>query len=231
VIRAFQGSGNVPYGAFEGDLLAGYVLGFLGPDPEDGVHVHSHMLAVRPERRHGGIGYALKLAQRAAALDVGVAVARWTFDPLQARNAYFNLHKLGAVADRFYREYYGEMTDELNRGDRSDRLEARWDLRPDPGPRAVVVGRPFQVLSRQGDPEAPEPSAVRSPQGEVALVEIPPEYPSLKERYAGVATAWRDPVAEALEACLGAGLVAGAFLREGTYVFARKWGDPSVEPA
>src|SRR5205807_1580797 len=88
LIRALQGSGNLPYGAFRGEEMIGYVLGFLGPDPVDGVHVHSHMLAVVPDRRHRGVGRALKLAQRAAALDAGVHVVRWTFDPMQARNAH-----------------------------------------------------------------------------------------------------------------------------------------------
>lgn len=218
VIRAFQGSGNVPYGAFRGEHMLGYVLGFLGPDPDDGIHVHSHMLAVRPGVRHGGIGFALKLAQRAAALEAGVTVARWTFDPLQARNAYFNLEKLGAVADRFHRAYYGEMTDVLNRGDRSDRLEARWDLGPEP--REGAVGQEasgFAVLAREGDP--PAPSAVRMPQGERAVVEVPPDYPALKELDPGLARAWRQAAAEALEACFALGMVATGFLRDGAYVF------------
>src|SRR6266700_140021 len=110
LIRAFQASGNSPIGAFDGERPVGYVLGFLGADDE-GVHLHSHMLAVLPERRSSGVGLALKLAQRAAALDDGVRVARWTFDPLQSRNAHFNLEKLGAVADRFRRDFYGEMPD------------------------------------------------------------------------------------------------------------------------
>lgn len=218
LIRAFQGSGNAPYGAFRGDHMVGYVLGFLGPDPVDGLHVHSHMLAVRPDLRHGGIGYALKLAQRAAALEAGVSVARWTFDPLQARNAYFNLEKLGAVADRFHRAYYGEMTDVLNRGDRSDRLEARWDLLGEPPGTAASREAPgFAVLAREGDP--PAPSVVRMPGRERAVVEVPPDYPSLKELDGGLATAWREAVAEALEACLALGMAATGFLRGGAYVF------------
>src|SRR5947209_19101302 len=64
LIRALQESGNLPYGAFRGDDMIGYVLGFLGSDP-DGLHVHSHMLAVRPGLRSKGVGYALKLGQRA----------------------------------------------------------------------------------------------------------------------------------------------------------------------
>ncbi len=131
LLIALAHSGNVPFGAYDGDRLIGFVLGWAGVDG-DGLHVHSHMLAALPDRRHRGVGYALKLGQRAQALEQDIHVARWTFDPLVARNAWFNLGKLGAVADGFGRAFYGEMTDEINAGDRSDRLVVRWDLDPDP---------------------------------------------------------------------------------------------------
>jgi predicted GNAT superfamily acetyltransferase len=94
MLRALAESGNVPYGAFAERDLIGYVLGWAGVDPAEGLHTHSHMLAAVPDRRHRGVGYALKLAQRAQALDQGIRFVRWTFDPLVARNAYFNLQKL-----------------------------------------------------------------------------------------------------------------------------------------
>jgi predicted GNAT superfamily acetyltransferase len=220
-VRALQGSGNVPWGAFEGEELVGYVLGFLGTDLEDGLHLHSHMLAVLPGRRHGGVGRALKLAQRAQALDVGVRLVRWTFDPLVARNAYFNLVKLGAVADRFHRHYYGDMEDALNRGERSDRLEARWDL--DQVPHGSGDHREGHagtvVLGREGPEDRPTPSAIRPPDRDPALLWIPTDYALLRERDAGLAAGWRDAAAEAMEACLAAGLTARGFLREGAYVF------------
>ena len=101
VLRALADA-NVPYGAFDGDEDDRVRPGVGRGGSEDGLHTHSHMLAAR---RIGviGVGYALKLAQRAQALDQGIAEVRWTFDPLIARNGYFNLHKLGAVADRFDR--------------------------------------------------------------------------------------------------------------------------------
>ena len=68
VIRALAASGNVCWGAFDGSELIGFVLGWAGVN-EDGLHVHSHMLAALPDRRHRGVGYALKLAQRAQALE------------------------------------------------------------------------------------------------------------------------------------------------------------------
>jgi predicted GNAT superfamily acetyltransferase len=188
LLRALPHSGNVPYGAFDGDRMVGYVLGWLGVDPEDGaLHLHSHMLAVRPDARHGGIGYALKLAQRAQALEQDVHVARWTFDPLIARNAYFNLHKLGAVVDRFERDFYGAMTDVLNRGERSDRGVIRWDLDREPGPRVAT-------------------SEIR--------VAVPEDHVSLRRDAPDEARRWRDHVAETFERSFAARLVAAAFDRE-----------------
>jgi predicted GNAT superfamily acetyltransferase len=218
VVRALSESGNDPYGAYDGDELVAFVLGWAGVDA-DGLHVHSHMLAARPDRRHAGVGYALKLAQRAQALDHGIHTVRWTFDPLIARNAYFNLAKLGAVADRFERSFYGDMGDALNRGDRSDRLTARWDLDAAPGARPVSATA--TVLHRNGDGPSLD---VRSADadGPVAL-EVPVDYAELRASDRPAATRWRDAVADAADACFARGLVAVAFDRErSAYVFARE---------
>jgi predicted GNAT superfamily acetyltransferase len=177
------------------------------------------MLAALPERRHRGVGYALKLAQRAQALDQDIRLVRWTFDPLVARNAFFNLQKLGAVIDRFERSFYGEMTDALNRGDRSDRFVVRWDLGRPPGPRSVTVsGDP--VVLRRGDGRRPE----RAPDAtdDAAILEIPRDHASMRESAPALAEAWREAVAEVAEVCLARGLVAAVFDRgRSAYVFTR----------
>jgi predicted GNAT superfamily acetyltransferase len=190
MLRALPESGNVPIGAFAEGRMVGYVLGWAGVDGRDGLHVHSHMLAVRPGLRHGGVGYALKLAQRAQALAQGIRLVRWTFDPLVARNAHFNLNKLGAVCDRFERNYYGAMTDVLNRGERTDRFIVRWDLVREPGPRTLAAAEI------------------------VATVAVPADHESLRRRSPGESAAWRDRVADAIEAQLAAGRVAVTFDRD-----------------
>jgi predicted GNAT superfamily acetyltransferase len=187
MIVALGESGNAPYGALADGLLVGYVLGWAGVD-RDGLHVHSHMLATLPDRRHRGVGFALKLAQRAQALEQGIRVVRWTFDPMVARNAWLNLGKLGAVADRFRRDFYGRMSDTLNEGERSDRLVVRWDLDAEPSPR-------------------PTPA-------EVATVTVPPDYPAMRERDPESARAARDETAAALESLLAAGRIVVGFDRE-----------------
>jgi predicted GNAT superfamily acetyltransferase len=194
VVRALAVSGNVPWGAEADGALVGFVLGFAGID-EDGLHVHSHMLASIPDRRHAGVGLALKLAQRAQALEQGIEVMRWTFDPMVARNAWFNLGKLGAVIDRFERDFYGVMEDRINAGDRSDRFTVRWDLTRAPGPWAVHAGH---------------------------RVPVPAEYHDLRLHDPEAAADAREEVAEAARTYLDDGMLGAAFDREASaYVFAR----------
>jgi predicted GNAT superfamily acetyltransferase len=201
VVRALAASGNVPWGAFDGDRTIGFVLGWAGVD-DDGLHVHSHMLAAVPDHRHRGVGYALKLAQRAQALGQGIKVVRWTFDPLVARNAWLNIGKLGAVVDGFERDYYGEMTDDLNAGERSDRFMVRWELERLPGPRSVA--------------------------GAATEIAVPPDLYALREQDPDRARAWRDDVATAAEAAIGRGEVGVAFDRDrSVYLFARPDGAAS----
>jgi predicted GNAT superfamily acetyltransferase len=194
IVRALGESGNVPWGAFDRDRLAGFVLGWAGVDAE-GLHAHSHMLAAIPDRRHRGIGYALKLAQRAQALDQGITVIRWTVDPLLARNAWLNVGKLGAIVDRFERDYYGAMTDDLNAGERSDRFVVRWGLERAPGPR----GAPLDATE----------------------IAIPADLYELRERDPDRARRWRDEVASAAEDAIARGEVGLAFDRDrAVYLFA-----------
>jgi predicted GNAT superfamily acetyltransferase len=213
LMRALAHSGNVPFGAYDRERLVGFVLGWAGVDGE-GLHVHSHMLAAVPDRRHRGVGYALKLAQRARALEQDIHVARWTFDPLVARNAWFNLGKLGAIADGFERSFYGEMTDEINRGDRTDRLMIRWDLDPEPSPRPVPTGLPV-VLAAAGDPDAMRPvPAFRGPTPDGAVIEVPSDHAELRRRDPELGASWRDGVAGALERCMAEGLIVSGFDRD-----------------
>lgn len=216
MIRALADSGNVPYGAFRGDELIGYVLGWMALDG-DGPHVHSHMLAVLPEVRSRGVGYALKLAQRAQALDAGYGVVRWTFDPLQARNAHFNMNKLGVLCDRFHRDFYGAMTDMLNRGDRSDRLVVRWDLDRRIGPSAIPTRPTVDALRASGPLEMPKPERGEEPAfapGGAVRVSIPADYSGLKERDPALASEWRDAVGEALDRCFDLGMIVVGFTRD-----------------
>lgn len=197
--RAIQESGNPLLGAFRDEQMIGFAIGWFGRDDE-GWHLHSHQLAVLPDRRSKGIGYALKLAQRADVLASGVTRIRWTFDPLQARNAYLNLTKLGAVADAFHRDFYGAMPDTLNAGDRSDRLVVRWDI--------------------EGEP----PSATDQPTENDPLkaIPIPEDFASMKAVRPDEAAEWRDDTAAALEAVFASGQEIVGFVRDLGYLVGTK---------
>ena len=110
VIGAFDTGlpGADPEGAPES--LVGFVLSLPGikiVDGEPKFYLHSHMLAVRDSYRNRGVGMKLKLAQRRDALDRGIRLIEWTFDPLEIKNAYLNIRKLGAIVRRYEVDFYG----------------------------------------------------------------------------------------------------------------------------
>ena len=136
--------GAILVGAFDGAELIGFAYGFPGFEGEHRV-IHSDMLAVRESWRDRGVGRALKLAQRDAALARGVDRITWTFDPMQERNAFLNFEKLGVVADRYLRDFYGSTTSPLHAGG-TDRLWVTWHLHGRPpvresAERVAVSGR------------------------------------------------------------------------------------------
>ncbi len=120
-------TGGQTLGAFAGDRLVGYTLavaGLRGRVP----YLHSHMTGVDGEYRDRGIGRMLKLFQREEALGRGIRLIQWTFDPLEVRNAHFNLNRLGAICREYHRNLYGVTTSPLHRGLATDRLLVEWHL-------------------------------------------------------------------------------------------------------
>lgn len=120
--------GGQVMGAFEGKEMVGFALSVPGTRTGH-VYLHSHMLAVRKEHRNGGLGRRLKLLQREEALSRGIELIEWTFDPLEIKNAYLNLEKLGAIARRYNINQYGITSSPLQGGLPSDRLIAEWWLK------------------------------------------------------------------------------------------------------
>lgn len=120
-------TGGEVLGAFEGDRLVGYTLAVVGL--RDRVpYLHSHMTGVQSEYRNRGVGRMLKLFQRTEALGRGIRLIQWTFDPLELRNAHFNLNRLGAICREYQANLYGVTTSPLHRGLATDRLLAEWRL-------------------------------------------------------------------------------------------------------
>jgi predicted GNAT superfamily acetyltransferase len=119
--------GGQALGAFVGEQMAGFVLAYPGVRVGR-PYLHSHMAGVLPEFRDLGIGRRLKLAQREDALARGIALIEWTFDPLQTKNAYFNICRLGAISRHYLTDVYGSTSSPLHSGLPTDRLVAEWRL-------------------------------------------------------------------------------------------------------
>ncbi|HXN45426.1 MAG TPA: GNAT family N-acetyltransferase [Bryobacteraceae bacterium] len=139
------GTGGQVFGAFEGGRMVGFCLAFAGLKPDGRPYLYSHMLAVRPECRDRHIGRALKMEQRREALARGIELVEWTFDPLELKNAYFNIEVLGVVARRYLPDHWGSTSSPLHGSVPTDRLVAEWWLRqplpPLPDGRGSVLGR------------------------------------------------------------------------------------------
>jgi predicted GNAT superfamily acetyltransferase len=120
-------TGGQILGAFDGERLVGYTLALVGLS-NGTVFLHSHMTGVLAEYRDRGVGRALKLFQRKEALGRGIRLIVWTFDPLEIRNAHFNLNRLGAIARKYLPNLYGLTTSPLHLGLPTDRLWAEWQL-------------------------------------------------------------------------------------------------------
>ncbi|WP_343245145.1 GNAT family N-acetyltransferase, partial [Streptomyces sp. SID14478] len=123
LLRGFEHSGSYVAGAYEDDRLVGVCVGFLARGG-----LHSHIAGVDVRARGHSVGFALKVHQRAWALERALPKVTWTYDPLVSRNAYFNLAKLGAVVEEYLPDFYGVMDDGVNQGQGSDRLLVGWDL-------------------------------------------------------------------------------------------------------
>lgn len=139
--------GGQVMGAFDGKELAGFALAF--PATRNGhLYLHSQMLAVRQQYRNAGLGRRLKLFQREEALSRGIELMEWTFDPLEIKNAYLNIEKLGAIARRYNVNQYGVTSSPLQGGLPTDRLIAEWWMNSDRVKSVLATGHSPTVESK-----------------------------------------------------------------------------------
>jgi predicted GNAT superfamily acetyltransferase len=117
------------YPEHDGDRPVGFALAFSAEHHDGRRFWHSHMVGVLPEYQNKGVGRLLKLHQRDEALRLGIPVIEWTFDPLEVRNAYFNVARLGAIIRRYIPDCYGGSSSPLHGSLPTDRLVAEWHLR------------------------------------------------------------------------------------------------------
>lgn len=154
----FARIGGSSLGAYLGGNLVGYTLAFAAIEPGREPYWHSHMAGVVPHAQGLGIGRLMKLRQREEALKAGIDQIEWTFDPLQPRNAHFNIEKLGVEVDTYIANIYGITSSDLHRSIPTDRLMAVWKLRR-PAVEDLLAGRPRARPAAQSSIEIPAPIA------------------------------------------------------------------------
>ncbi|MDE0545424.1 GNAT family N-acetyltransferase [Microbacterium sp. C7(2022)] len=225
LLRAMSKAGSYVAGAYsDGELIGGAVAFHEEPAVRT---LHSHIAGVRPGPWRN-VGSALKLHQRAWALERGIDHIVWTFDPLVSRNAYFNIVKLGAMPVEYLPNFYGTMADAINGHDDTDRLVARWPLR-DPDVVVACAGHAPHVdeLSVRGAGAEravrlvdgrPEPVATDA---DIVIVPVPADIAAVRGSDIELARQWRRAVRDVLAPLLaGGGRVIG-FDRGGAYLVRR----------
>lgn len=217
LLIAMQHAGSYVAGAFQDDALIGVVAGFFGA-PESR-SMHSQIAGVRQGRGAKGIGTALKLHQRAWCLDHGATDMTWTFDPLVARNAAFNVRRLGATLDDYIVDFYGPLDDGINAGQGSDRLVVRWHLdrlipaepsEPADAPLVLAVGASGQ------------PTLADAPHDAAAVaIEVPQDIEALRREDPALAAQWRLALRDAMHTRWLDGWRPTSVGRDGRYLLER----------
>ncbi|PRA79125.1 GNAT family N-acetyltransferase [Microbacterium sp. MYb66] len=223
-LRALSKAGSYVGGAFEHDELVGACFGFFAA-PEQRA-LHSHIAGVSTRMRGRSVGFALKVHQRAWALEEGLDEISWTFDPLISRNAHFNLVKLAASPTSYHRNFYGHMADALNGADDTDRMLVTWYIR-DPRVVAACQGEPLtagedrataEPLLSVGDDLGP---LRHRTDARLVRVALPRDIESLRVAEPTLATAWRLALRETLGSSLEGGGRVLSFDRSGAYTIDR----------
>jgi predicted GNAT superfamily acetyltransferase len=221
--------------ASDGERLIGVLIGFLGTSEQDSdrpamanLQIVSKRMVVLPEYRNQGVGYRLKLAQRDMAVQQGIRLVTWTFDPLLATNAHLNVRKLGVTVNTYLENYYGTDGESgLVTLGSSDRLLAEW----------WVTNRRVEerIFGKRGDLSLQHyldahtiilnPTRITSdgavlpaqtnqiPGTSLALVEIPVDYPAIVRDNPALAKTWRQHSRDLFQRVLSGGYVITDFLK------------------
>lgn len=212
-------------GAYDGGTLVGICYGFPGRENGEAV-IHSHVLGVKKAYRDRNIGYLLKAAQRQRALANDFRHITWTFDPLQSRNAFFNLEKLGAMAMHYKLDFYGSGMDSPLHAGGTDRLWMVWDVGSPRVEQRLLVGaqrteRPAveALLSSDGGVPARNSSSgvLHQPQ---TRIEVPSTIDAIRESDPDLLVRWRQAVRWAFTSAFDAGMRVTGF-QGGSYILGR----------
>lgn len=237
ILHALEFNGALLLGAFAGDKMVGFVFGVLGtvqsPDRIDQVaaarlKMYSVVTGVDPGYQDHQIGWRLKLAQREEALRQGIRLITWTYDPLESRNGWLNIGKLGTVCNRYLPHFYGEMTG-INAGLASDRFYVEWWVTSNRAKGRVTQKRkPLQfhsligggavllneaTFNHAGLPVPPTRPILKT-ESNLLLVEIPADIQTIKREDMPLAQAWRAHTAAIFPDLFAAGYLVTDFARQ-----------------
>jgi predicted GNAT superfamily acetyltransferase len=231
LLRALTKAGSYSAGAYDrrsGELI-GACMGFFGPPAA--ASLHSHIAGVLPPGLGRGVGFALKVHQRAWCLHQGVTEIEWTYDPLVRRNAYFNMVKLGARPAEYLPNFYGDMDDTINGGTDTDRVLIRWDLsssvsvaasggQPAPASAATERERGARVALAAGPDGWPVPESfgIGGLDCPALLVGVPADIEGMRGSDPARAAAWRAALRDVLAPLMAEGGHVTGFDRDGWYV-------------
>lgn len=226
-------NGGVVLGAFDpAGHMIGYIFSFLGRESGGPLKLCSQTMGVLREWRSRGVATALKWAQRERALVAGLSLITWTYDPLEGPNAWLNMHKLGAISRRYWRNVYGEHFGALNAGLPTDRLLVEWWIRS----KRVVDMEVRDRDRHQAKVKAEVEGVVQAPplleaegrglsrrvlafhadlDARCLSLEVPADIQQLKRTDMSLALGWRLRVREAFEMYLGRDYVVTGFITQG----------------
>ncbi|MBS1252677.1 MAG: hypothetical protein MAG451_01719 [Anaerolineales bacterium] len=206
ILITAQKNGGLVLGAFEEDMMVGYLFGFLGQTAEGDVKHCSHMVGVVPRYRSRGIAQALKRRQRQFVLDQGLDLITWTYDPLEGASAHLNIAKLGGICRTYIRDLYGEIKASIYADLPTDRFEVEWWVRSSrvaahcsenpPAPAATlddVLSQGAAIVNQvELDSDGlPATLSWEPHRRSTVLVEIPPNFQEIKEANTKLARDWR----------------------------------------
>ncbi|MBB5174025.1 GNAT family N-acetyltransferase [Texcoconibacillus texcoconensis] len=186
-------NGGMILGAFDGEQTVGFLYSFPGFDGKK-TYLCSHMLGILPAYRKSGLGMNMKLKQLEIAKRIGYDMITWTFDPLESLNAYLNLHKLGATGAYYKENHYRTLTDQLNKGLPTDRIQIEWYVNEKRQLPSFSVDE-SNVLLQVGNENTPVITDVYSHsfpmQKDYWLVGVPENFQTMKQQKPQIAEKWR----------------------------------------
>lgn len=221
--RAVQDNGGIVLGGFADIHLVGFTVAFLGWDGAT-LYQYVHSTAVRPEYQNHHLGYQLHTTLRQEVLQLGLSEVRLAFDPLQSRNAWLFVRRLGGLPDRYLHHYFGQLPDSVNRGIESDRIRLVWSLsHPRVGgrldgtyPSAAQDEARWRsatplIRTEPGESGVRLPVEVQEPNGPVAHLEIPFDLGLVREHESATLGRWRHATRDAFRAAADLGYAVDDF--------------------